>query len=133
MFPPPLIHPRLWPPSRPLTEVHNRSRRNILRDHVLPPRDVFPDPLEACFHHCLLQWWVFSTTVPPSPQMPPSEPSRDPVLETSKGPLHPWSYHPRLLPEQQHRLRHRFKNISRHLRIRSLPAQYPRQPTPTLP
>ena len=89
MFPPPPGHPRLRPPSGTLTEVHNRPHHNILRGRVLPPRDVCFDPLEACFHHCLLQWWILPTPITPSTRLPPSEPSHEPVLETNQGPLHP--------------------------------------------
>ena len=63
---------------------------------------------------------------PPSPRMPPGEPLREPVLEAIQGPLHPRDNHPRLRPEQQQRLRHRFVKIPQHLRISPLPAQYPR-------
>ena len=92
-------------------EVQNWPRRNILRNRVLPPRDGFPDPLEACFPHCLLQCWLGPTPIPPSPRLPPGEPSRDPVLETIQVPLYPRGKHPRLHPEQQHCLQHRFLKI----------------------
>ena len=49
LFPPPPIHPRSRPPSGPLTEVQNWSRRNILRDRFLPPCDRLPYPPETCF------------------------------------------------------------------------------------
>ena len=132
LIPPPSRHPRYRPPSGPFTEVHNWSRRNILRDRVLSPCDGFPDPLEACFPHCLLQWRVCSTLAPPYPQLRSGEPSRDPVLEAIQVPIHPRGEHPRLRPEQQHRLRHRFVEISRHFRICPLSSQYPRYPPPTL-
>ena len=79
----------LLPPSGPLTEVHNRLRRNILRNRVLTPCGVLLNPLEACFHHCLLQCWVLPTPTPPSTRLPASEPLRNPGLETTKGPLDP--------------------------------------------
>ena len=109
MFPPPLSHPRPRPPSGTLTEVHNRLRCNILRDRILPPRDIFPDPLEACFHHFLLQLGVLPTNTPPSPWVPPGEPSRDPVLKNTQGQIHPGGHYPRLRPEQQHSLVHRLE------------------------
>ena len=106
LFPPPLRHPCSRPPIRPLTEVQNWSRRNILRERVLPPRDEFTDPLKVCIPHFLLQWWLGPTPIPPSPQMPPGEPLRDPMLEAIQGPLHPRGKHPRLCSEQQHSLQH---------------------------
>ena len=106
LFPSPLRHPCSQPPSGPLTEVQNWSRHNILCDRVLPPCDWFPDPLEACLPHCLIQWWVGPTNIPLSPRLPPGEPSCNPVLESIQGLLHKRGKHPHLRPKQQYRLRH---------------------------
>ena len=89
LFPQPTRHPCPRPPSGTLIEVQNWSRRNILRVHILPPRGVFPDPLEACLHQCFLQWRILLTPTPLYPWLPPGEPTRNPVLENTKGPLHP--------------------------------------------
>ena len=60
---------------------------------------------------------------PPSPWMPPGEPSREPVLKNTQGPLHPGGQCPRLRPKQQHRLSRRLEKMPRHLWIRPLQAQ----------
>ena len=131
-FPPPR-HPRPRPPSGPLTEFQNRLRRNIPHNHILPPSYICPDPIEACFHHCLLQWGVLPTPTPLSPWLLPGEPSRDPVLKNTQGPLHTVGHYPCIRPEQQHRLDHRLGKTPRHLWIRHLTAQNPQQLPPTLP
>ena len=66
----------------------------------MPPHDGLPDTLEACFPNCLLQLRVGPAPTPLSPQIPPGEPLRNPVVEAIQGPLHPRGKHPRLRPEQ---------------------------------
>ena len=59
LLPTPMRHSRHRPPGGFLTEVQNLSCCNILCDRIVPPRDISPNPLEACFHHCLLKWGVW--------------------------------------------------------------------------
>ena len=99
LLPPPPRQTRSRSPSGPLIEVQNWSRCNILRDRFLPPRDGLPDPLEARFPHCLRQWRVRPTPIPPSPRLPPGEPSHDPVMEAIQCSLHPRCEHPCLCPK----------------------------------
>ena len=75
------INPCLLPPSpwdtcpRPslchLTYAHNRSRRNKLRNHILPPKDWRPDPHDARLLHFYRQGWVEPPPIPPSERLPP--------------------------------------------------------------
>ena len=102
------------------------SMSGPLDGRVLPPRGGLPDPLEARFPHCLRQWQISPTPIPLSNYLPPIDPSCDPVLESIQVPLHPRGEYPRIRPEQQYRLRHRFIKMSRHFRICPLPAQYSR-------
>ena len=100
LSPPPPRHPCSHSPRGTLTEVQNWSRRNTLRNHVLPRRDEFPDPLKACFPPYLLQWRVGLDPIPLSPRLPPRETPHHPVMESIQGPLHPRVKHPRLCPEK---------------------------------
>ena len=123
LLPPPPRHPRSQMPSGPLTEVHNWSRCNILRDRVLPPCDRLSDPLEARFPHCVRQRRVLPIHIRLLLRLIPGDPPHDPVLETVQGQIHPWVEDPRLRPEHQHRLYHRPVKISQRLRICPLLAQ----------
>ena len=55
------------------------------------------------------------------------------MMKATQGSLHTGGQDPRLRPEQQHRLNYYPEKVTRHLRIRPLPAQNPQHPPPTLP
>ena len=97
--PPPPRHPYPWPLIEPLAELQNQLRRHILRDCILPPHDVGPNLLEACFWHCHLQRKIVPTPIPPPPWMPPGDSLHNTVLKATQGPLHPGGQDPHLCPK----------------------------------
>ena len=54
-----------------LTYSQNRSRRNKLRDRILPPKDRRPDPQDPRFLHCSRQGWVEPPPISPTARLPP--------------------------------------------------------------
>ena len=94
LLPSPPRKPSSRPPNISFTEVQNWPHRNILRDCVLPPCDVYPDLLKYHFLHSFHQRRIFPSTLPPPPSLPPGETSNNPVLEASQGPLHPGDQKP---------------------------------------
>ena len=87
------------PLRSPLTEVQNWSRRNVLRDRVLPPCDGFPDLCKPCLSHGLPQRGIVPFPIPPSPRLSPRDSARDPVHDTVQRPLDPCGQYPRLRQE----------------------------------
>ena len=81
MLPLPPRYPFPQPLHGPLTEFHNRSRRNVLRNLILPTCDGLPNTSEPRLSHGLLQKRVCPLLVPPSPRLSSGHPARNPVLE----------------------------------------------------
>ena len=133
LLPPPPRHPRPWPLIQPLTEFQNRSRRNILRNRILPPPDIVPGLLKARFCHFPSQKRIVPSPIPPPHWLPTCESSHNPVLKTTQCPLHPGGQDPRLLPKQQYCLNYRLESLTGHLWICPLPAQNTQHSPPTLP
>ena len=104
-----------------------------MRDHILPPRDIGPNLLEARFRHFRRQRRILPTLTPPPPHIPSVNMSCNPVLKDTQGPLYPVGQNPHLLSEQQHRLKYRREEVPRYLQVRPLLDQNTRHPPTTLP
>ena len=63
-----------------LTEVHNRSRHNVLPYHILPPHDINIHLLRPYFLYSRLQWMVLPNSVQGPPGLLPYNLSGHPVL-----------------------------------------------------
>ena len=96
LAPPTPINPGPRPLHRPLSEVYNMSRRNILSNRFLPFEDVDPDLLENHLLHCCCQQWIFRAPLVPSPRLFPRDLPLKPVLKTSYGPSNAGGLYPHI-------------------------------------
>ena len=113
-------------------KIHNRSRINVLHNHILAPGDIGLHLLQDYHPHSLLQRELSPIKILPVPFMFPQDPLRHPIVEPPKYPHNAWGNDPSNCSEDQDGLKNCGVEATGHLGIRYLLPQDTQQSVPEL-